>query len=44
MSTKNTRRKRPMRGIQQEIFSALLRGEKNEKSRKRNQAMARRVK
>ena len=34
---------RPMRGIPQDIFELLLRGEKNEKSRKRSQAMVRRV-
>ena len=32
-----------MRGIPQDIFELLLRGEKNAKSRKRSQAMARRV-
>lgn len=36
-------KRRPMRGIPQDIFEAILRGEKNEKSRKRNQAMVRRV-
>ncbi len=36
-------KRRPMRGIPQDIFALLLRGEKNEKSRKRNQEMVRRV-
>ena len=36
-------KRRPMRGIPQDIFALLLRGEKNEKSRKRSQVMARRM-
>lgn len=36
-------KRRPMRGIPQDIFALLLRGEKNEKSRKRNKAMVRRI-
>lgn len=36
-------KRRPMRGIPQDIFELLLRGEKNEKSRKRSQAMVKRV-
>ena len=34
---------RPMRGIPQDIFAVLWRAEKNAKSRKRSQAMVRRV-
>ncbi len=39
-----TDKRRPMRGIPQDIFALLLRGEKNAKSRKRSQAMVKRVK
>jgi len=38
-----TDKRRPMRGIPQDIFDALLRAEKNAKSRKRSQAMVRRA-
>lgn len=39
----STDKRHPMRGIPKDIFEMLLRGEKNEKSRKRNQAMVKRV-
>lgn len=38
-----TDKRRPMRGIPQDIFAVLLRAEKNEKSRKRSKAMVRKV-
>ncbi|MCP5195189.1 MAG: hypothetical protein H6974_00070 [Gammaproteobacteria bacterium] len=39
-----TDKRRPMPDIPQDIFAAILRGEKNEKSRKRSQKMVMRMK